>query len=443
MEKELSALNQLGLLRSPSLDTITQHIDPAWIEQALQQTGTVSIRHRRLPAQQVVWLILGMALFADRSIASVMSHLRLYGKNPGTPMEQPPTPGAIVQARDRLGEAPLQQLFQITADRWAQQGHTDQRLHGLRTLAMDGSHLVVPDSFDNAEAFGIPRSGRSLGAFPQLRIVTMLDTHSHIALRAQLGPWTVGEPTLAKPLVEQMPPDSVLLVDMGLCGYEILARISAQGGRRFWMTRKKRNVRYRVVKTLGPGDQLVVLSRPKGLSPKLPSQLVARALRYHWPGYSPQTLLTSLLSAEHFPAAELIAHYHERWEAELSLDEVKTHLLVGQGTQLRSRSPERVRQEAWGLLVMYNLVRLQMLRLAHQHGVPARRLSFRGAALLIGSVWASAWLTPPGTIYGLMSEMERNLKQLLLPARRSRSNPREVKRKMSNYPKKQRRHHLI
>lgn len=271
MEKEPSALNQLGLLRSPSLDTITQHIDPAWIEQALQQTGTVSIRHRRLPAQQVVWLILGMALFADRSIASVMSHLRLYGKNPGTPMDQPPTPGAVVQARDRLGEAPLQQLFEITADRWAQQGHTDQLLHGLRTLAMDGSHLVVPDSFDNAEAFGIPRSGRSLGAFPQLRIVTMLDTHSHIALR----------------------------------------------GRRFWMTRKKRNVRYRVVKTLGPGDQLVVLSRPKGLSPKLPSQLVARAIRYHWPGYSPQTLLTSLLSAEHFPAAELIAHYHERWEAEM------------------------------------------------------------------------------------------------------------------------------
>ena len=201
METELSALTQLGLLRSPSLDTITQHIDPAWIEQALQQTGTLSIRHRRLPAQQVVWLILGMALFADRSIASVMSHLRLYGKNPGTPMDQP-------------------------------------------------------------------------------------------------------------------------------------------------MTRKKRNVRYRVVKTLGPGDQLVVLSRPKGLSPKRPSQLVARAIHYHWPGYSPQTLLTSLLSAEHFPAAELIAHYHQRWEAKVSLDEVKTHLLVGQGTQLRSRSPERVRQEA-------------------------------------------------------------------------------------------------
>lgn len=443
MDTDLSFLTQLGLLRSPGLDTITQYIDPDWIEQALQQTGTLSIRHRRLPAQQVVWLILGMALFADRSIASVMSHLRLYDKNPGTSMNQPPTAGAIVQARDRLGEAPLQQLFQITADHWLSAGQTDQLLHGLRTFAMDGSHLVLPDSFDNAQAFGLPKSGRSVGAFPQLRIVTLLDTHSHLVLRAQLGPFGVGEPTLAKPLLEHLPADSVLLVDMGLCGYEILARISAQGGRRFWLTRKKRNVRYRVVKTLGPGDQLVVLSRPKGLSGELPPELVARAIAYQQPGYPPQTLLTSLLSPQHFPAAELIAHYHQRWEAEVSLDELKTHLLAGPSTQLRSRSPERVRQEAWGLLVMYNLVRLQMLRLAQQHGVPARKLSFRGAALLIGNVWYSAWLTPPGTIYGLMSEMERNLKQLLLPERRARTNRREVKRKMSNYPKKPRRHHLI
>lgn len=442
MQAELSDLTQLGLLQSPSLDTITEHIDPAWIEQALQETGTLSIRHRRLPAQQVVWLILGMALFADRSIPAVMSHLRLYGKNPGTPFDQPPTAGAIVQARDRLGEAPLQQLFEITADHWLQAGQTEHLFHGLRTLAMDGSHLIVPDSFDNAEAFGIPRSGRSLGAFPQLRVVTLMDTYTHLALRAQLGPWDVGEPTLAKSLMAQLPDDTLLLVDMGLCGYEMLARVSAQGGRRFWMTRKKSNVRYRVVKSLGPDEELVVLSRPRGLDPSLPPELTARAIHYHWPGYRPQTLLTSLLSPQHFPASELVAHYHERWEAEISLDEVKTHLLGSQAPQLRSRSPQRVRQEAWGLLVLYNLVRLQMLRVAQEHGVSARQLSFRFAALLIGNVWSCAWLTPPGTIYGLMSEMERNFKFLLLPPRRPRTNRREVKRKMSNYPKKQRRHHL-
>lgn len=443
IQSAFSDLTQLGLPPRPSLDTITQHIDPAWIQQALEQTGTVSIRRRRLPAQQVVWLILGMALFADRSLAAVLSHLRLYGANPGTPLDQPPTAGAIVQARDRLGEAPLQTLFELTAEHWARQGETDQLFHGLRTLAMDGSTLRVPDSFDNAEAFGIPKSGRSLGAFPLLRVVTMMDTHSHLALRAQMGPFGVGEPTLARPLLEHLPSDSLLLIDMGLCGYEALARISAQGGRRFWMTRKKRNVRCHYVKTLGPGDELVTLPRPKSADAQLPPQLVARAIHYQWPGYPPQTLLTSLLSPEHFPAPELIAHYHERWEVELGLDEIKTHLVHSAGAQLRSRTPERVRQEAWGLLTLYNLVRLQMLKVAHEHGVPARGLSFRCATLLIGSVWSSAWLTPPGTIYGLMSEMERNLKQLLLPPRRPRVNRREVKLKMSNFPKKQRRHHVI
>lgn len=136
----------------------------------------------------MVWLILGMALFADRSLAAVLSHLRLYGANPGTPLDQPPTAGAIVQARDRLGEAPLQTLFELTAEHWARQGETDQLFHGLRTLAMDGSTLRVPDSFDNAESFGIPKSGRSLGAFPLLRILTMLDTHSHLRCALRWDP---------------------------------------------------------------------------------------------------------------------------------------------------------------------------------------------------------------------------------------------------------------
>jgi|JI10StandDraft_1071094.scaffolds.fasta_scaffold259178_2 hypothetical protein len=92
-----------------------------------------------------------------------------------------------------------------------------------------------------------------------------------------------------------------------------------------------------------------------------------------------------MLSPEHFPAPELIAHYHERWEVELGLDEIKTHLVHHVGAQLRSRTAQRVRQEAWGLLTLYNLVRLQMLKVAHEHGVPARELNFRCAALLIAS----------------------------------------------------------
>lgn len=443
LQAHLSEFTRLGLPLNPGFDTIQQHIDPAWITQALEQTGTLSVRHRRLPAQQVVWLILGMALFADRSIAAVMSHLHLYLHPSGRTLDPPPTSGAIVQARDRLGEAPLQTLFELSADKWQQEGHSDHLLGGLRTLAMDGSLLRLPDSFENAEAFGIPKSGRGTGAFPQLRLLTLIDTDSHLALRAQMGPSRDGELTLAEPLFAGLPDNSLLLLDMGLACYKTLCLILQQGGRRDFLVRKKKNVRLQVIRTLGPGDELAILRRPQDLPKTLPEYLVVRAIHYQWPGQGEQTLLTSLLSPKHFPAETLVQHYHERWESEISFDEVKDHMLHSQGAQLRSQRPERVRQEVWGLLVMYNLVRLRMLKLAQDHGISPRRLSFRGAVLLIGNVWHAAWLTPPGTIHGLMAELERNLKLLLLPPRRPRTNRREVKRKMSNYPKKQRRHHLI
>jgi hypothetical protein len=444
LQSALPEITRLGLpLNNASLEVFKQHLDPAWIEQALQQTGTQSLRQRLLPAATVVWLILAMALFGDRSMAAVMSHLHLYDtKALGTPRDKPPTKGAIVQARDRLGEAPLRQLFELTADHWLDAGHTDHLFHGLRTLAMDGTQLRLPDSFENAEVFGVPKSGRSRGAFPQLRLVTVMDPYTHLALRGQIGPCTQGELTVAEPLWKQIPPDSLLLLDMGLGCYRTLAQLNELGERRYWMTRKKKNVHCRVIKHLGPGDDLVVLHRPKGLDRSLPETLTARAIHYQWPGYPPQTLLTNLLSPEHFPAQELIAHYHERWESEQSWDELKTDMLDEPGAQLRSRAPERVRQEAWGLLIMYNLVRLQMLELAQEQGVPVRQLSFRGAMLLCANVWQSAWHTSPGSIYELMTELQRNLQLLLLPRRRTRNNPREVKRKMSNYRKKQRRHHL-
>lgn len=118
LQSALSEITRLGLPLNASLEIFQQHLEPAWVEQALQQTGTLSVRRRRLPAQMVVWLILGMALFADRSIQAVMSHLHLYFNSPSLSQDKPPTAGALVQARDRLGEAPLRRLFELTADHW-------------------------------------------------------------------------------------------------------------------------------------------------------------------------------------------------------------------------------------------------------------------------------------------------------------------------------------
>jgi hypothetical protein len=167
----------------------------------------------------------------------------------------------------------------------------------------------------------------------------------------------------------------------------------------------------------------------------LPETLQARAVRYQRRGFRPQTLLTSLLDPTAYPAAEIIELYHERWELELGFDEVKTHTLERQET-LRSRAPERVRQELWGLAVGYNLVRLEMESVARRAGVPPRRISYRHALMLIRNFWVTAWLASPGVLPRRLDALHGELGLLILPERRPRRYPRAVKIKMSNYPLK-------
>ena len=161
-------------------------------------------------------------------------------------------------------------------------------------------------------------------------------------------------------------------------------------------------------------------------------------MRYKKKGFEPVTLLTSLLDPEKYPAAELIALYHERWELELGYDEIKTHLLERQET-VRSKTASGVRQELWGIALGYNLVRLEMERAAAEAEVPPTRISFVVALAMVRDelINASLRTMPPGAIPGRMRILRKNLKRLVLPERRpERAYPRAVKVKMSNYARK-------
>ena len=161
-----------------------------------------------------------------------------------------------------------------------------------------------------------------------------------------------------------------------------------------------------------------------------------RAIRYQRPGFRPQILLTSLLDPVAYPAAEIIALYHERWELELGFDEVKTHTLERQEALLRCKAPERVTQELWGLALAYNLVRLAMARVARQAGVSPTRISYRHALNFIRLFWLSAHLVSPGALPRRLDALHEELALLILPPRRSRRFPRAVKIKMSKFPRK-------
>src|SRR5262245_52755430 len=138
-----SAFSAIGEGDRPvSFEQFRESLDPEWIDQALLATGTATMRRRRLPAENAVWLLIGMALFRDRPILAVAHHLGLV--LPGTAFtSQPLTSSAIVKARDRLGSEPLESLFEATATRWAKTSAEAHCWRGLALYGVDGSTLRI------------------------------------------------------------------------------------------------------------------------------------------------------------------------------------------------------------------------------------------------------------------------------------------------------------
>jgi len=425
--------------RSASFEVFADSLDRHWIEAALAATGTATVRRRKLPAEQVVWIVIGMALFRDRSIQEVVHHLDLVlpGRTP-TNRRASATSSAVVQARDRLGVAPLATLFEQTASRWAGASADAHRWRGLAVCGVDGSALRIPDTPENEAAFGRPGSGRGPAGYPQLRLVVLMVLRSHLLAGLNLGPWSVGEATLAEPLWQKLPDHSVTILDRGFLSYALLHRLATSGTERHWLIRAKSNLKWRTVKRLGPNDELVeilVSRKTRRDHPELPDPLQVRAVRYQRQGFRPQILLTSLLDPATYPAAEIAELYHERWELELGFDEIKTHTLEREEA-LRSRAPERIRQEVWGLAIAYNLLRLHMQHVAQREQVAPSRISFRHTLLLVRNFWQlTAWLASPGNLPRRLEGLHQELGLLILPPRRPRRYPRAVKIKMSNYPR--------
>ncbi len=218
-----------------------------------------------------------------------------------------------------------------------------------------------------------------------------------------------------------------------------LRAIEGQGQNRHWMSRAKSKTRWRTVQRLGKGDALVELEfcdATRRLNPEIPERWVVRAIRYERKGFKPQTLLTSLTDHRRFPARELVALYHERWELELGFDEVKTVLLKRQEA-LRSKSIRGVGQELWSLGLLYNLIRLEMEKIAAEAGVPPMRISFIAALQFMQNFWLVCAAMAPARIPRRLRELREDLSQFVLPPRRTeRLYPRVVKIKMSPYPKK-------
>jgi Insertion element 4 transposase N-terminal/Transposase DDE domain len=368
-----------------AIGVLTSIYPPELVDRVVAEAGRTQQRQRLLPARVVVWLVLAMALFSGQAYEEV-ARLLAGGLGWARRWQQwyrvPSTP-AIAKARARLGAEPLRRLFVEVARPLATPDTKGAWFRGWRLLAVDGTCLDVADTPANDQAFGRPATHRGeRAAFPQVRLVAVAECGTHAIIDAAMGPLANGETTLAAGLLG---PDgalgegTLLLADRQFVDATLWRRAAATGAQLLWRTRT--NAVLAVLETFDDGSYLSQIAAATDRRHRVAPTMV-RVVEYRLgkdPGRpaapAPYRLLTTILDPRKAPAAELAALYHQRWEFETTLDELKTHQR-GAKVVLRSRSPEMVAQEVWGMLLVHHAIRRLMHQAALDHQLDPDRLSF-------------------------------------------------------------------
>jgi Insertion element 4 transposase N-terminal/Transposase DDE domain len=410
-------------------------IPRAQVQAVLRHTGHARRRYLRLPAWFMVWFVIALGLFCRDCYRQVFKWLQPFRRH-GTPGRS-----TLCEARQRLGAAPLHRLAAQVIELRATPDTPGAFYHGLRLMAVDGFVVDVPDSPANARVFGRPGSGRSPAAFPQARALALCEVGTHVFWRTQLKPYRRSEVAMAPVLLRWVQPDMLLLWDRNFLSYPLVQQVRRRGAH--LLARIKNNLVFRPLRRLGDGSYLAKLYPSPRHRDRDAGGVVVRIIEYALsdpgrPGSGEQhRLLTTLLSAARHPAKRLILLYHERWEEELAIDEVKTH--QRERPVLHSETPAGVVQEIQGLLLAHYVVRVLMSEAARRNRLPPRRLSFTGALKVLRCRLPEC----PKSRAGLERWYEDLLAEIaeeVLPQRRNRINPRVIKRKMSNWRKKRPEH---
>jgi hypothetical protein len=298
----------------------------------------------------------------------------------GTEPVRLPSKSAIFQARARLGSAPIEALFSRVAAPLAAAETPGAWLAGRRLVAIDGTCLDVADTADNARWFGRPGVNKGeQAAFPQVRVVALVECGTHAIFDAAVGPYSRAENTLAREVIDRLEPGMLLLADRGFCGFPLWSRAVATGADLLW--RAMPNMKPRPIETLPDGSWLAEL-RPSGNAGRNAEPLVIRVIDYQIddgrPNDETYRLFTTIIDPNEASAVDLAVAYTQRWEIENAFDELKTHQR-GPRTVLRSKSPDLVLQETWGHLCCHFAIRTLMWEAARHAGVDPDRVSFVAA----------------------------------------------------------------
>jgi hypothetical protein len=362
-----------------SLGVIAKAFPQAVVHRTLQATSKASRRQRDLPAHVVVYYVIALALFMQTSYREVLRCL-LEGlqwlSNPSHAVRVAGKSG-ISQARTRLGSGPFLQLHDEIVKPIAVAATRGAWFHRWRLVSLDGSSLDVADEQGNQDAFGRPGTGRGASAYPQIRFVSLVENGTHVLFGSRMDSYATSELALAKRVLPSLREGMLCLADRNFFGYEMWKLAQATRADMLW--RIKKNMRLGCEERFPDGSYLSRIFPSARDRSNNVNGIVVRVVDYRLEGVADAEplyrLVTSILAPELASAEELAALYHERWEIETALDELKTHLR-GARIVLRSKTPELVQQEFYGLLMAHFAVRGLMHEAALKVDEDPDRLSF-------------------------------------------------------------------
>lgn len=369
-----------------SLGVITKTFPDSAIGSVLAQTGKASVRQRDLPAQVVVYYVIALALYMQSSYREVLRCL-LEGvqwlRDPSSGVRVAGKSG-ISQARTRLSWEPVQQLHDELVKPIAVRSTRGAWYRTWRLVSVDGSTFDVADEKVNEDAFSRPGASRGASAYPQIRFVSLVENGTHVLFGSQMDGYRTGEITLAKAVLPSLKKGMLCLADRNFFGFELWKLARGTGADLLW--RMKKNMRMACEKLLPDGSYLSHAYPSVRDWRHQTNGIALRVIDYRLEGIEGAEpiyrLATTILDPDKAPAEELAALYHERWEIETAFDELKTHLR-GAKIVLRSKTPDLVRQEFYGLMMAHFAIRGLMHEAALKADEDPDRLSFLHAVRVV------------------------------------------------------------
>jgi hypothetical protein len=352
----------------------------------------------KLPPHVMVYFAMAMALFADGDYEDVAAKLAggLGSWGCWDARWGAPTSGGITRARERLGFEPLRGIFAQVAVPVADPLTRGAFLGAWRLMAIDGFEWDVPDTPGNAAAFGYPGGGKE-PAFPKARVVTVSECGSHAVVDAEIGGIAgkgSGEQSLARRLYGRLAEDWLLIADRNFYNWQDWQAAAGSGAALLW--RVKADLALPVLQILPDGSYLSVLVNPRigGKARQMLAEaahageelaegkaVLVRVIEYQVPDRDGDgkgeliALITTVTDPRAAPAPLLAEAYQQRWEHETGNDQLKTHLR-GPGRVLRSKSPDMVRQEIYGYLLVHHALSALICRAATEADIDPDRVKF-------------------------------------------------------------------